>query len=256
MSGPTTPVAPPAAPAPAPFPVAGDDVSPLELRLGLRRLSTGLILYGAIGIALAAIGLVALLYVGGRVGTLGDRVSTQVTTLVGTVEDSSTALKDAGATAGSFATTLEQTPDTVRQAAATVTSIRTTLSSIQSTLGSISILGASPFGGVAEQFGQISSDLEGLDTRLVALADNLGDNRAKLQANSVSLTALGNRLGEVAAQLQTGVIEDSLADVRAMVMVLAFVLVAWTAVPAVGGLMLGLWLRRVLARPVAPMVAP
>jgi hypothetical protein len=265
MSGPARPVVPPtesAAPtdpttrSTVPVPSGAQAEPPLELRAGVRRLSTGLIWYGVIGIALAVVGLVALLYVGGRVGALADRVSTQVTTLVATVEDASTALKDAGATAGSFATTLDQTPDTVRQAAGTVTSVRTTLSSVQGTLGAINILGASPFGGVADQFGQISSDLEGLDTRLVALADSLGDNRAKLQSNATSLTSLGNRLGDVADQLKSGVIEDSLADVRAMVTILALVLVAWTAVPAVGALLLGLWLRRMMARPAMAAVVP
>ena len=77
-----------------------------------------------------------MLYVGNRVGDAGrlDR-ATGSSTLVATVEDSATVLKDAGSTALSFATTLERTPPTVRQAASTVESVRKTLLTIQSQLG-------------------------------------------------------------------------------------------------------------------------
>jgi hypothetical protein len=227
-------------------PVAPPPERPIGLRVGLRRLSTGLLVYGTIGTILAIVGLVALLYVGGRIGGLADRASAQVETLGATVDDAATALIDAGATAGSFATTLEQTPDTVRQAAVTIASVRTTLLTIQSQLSAIQILGNTPFGGIADQFGTIAEQLTGLDTRLDDLATNLGDNRDKLRANAISLTALGHRLQLVAAQLRTGVVEDSLDDVRIIVTVLGAVLVMWTAVPAIGALGLGWWLRRVL----------
>ncbi len=79
------------------------------------------------------------------------------------------------------------------------------------------------------------------------LADDLEDNRDKLLANSQSLNALGVRLQLVAEDLREGVIEDSLADVQVIVTLLALVMVIWTAVPAVGALLLGWWLRKELA---------
>src|SRR6476659_60211 len=94
---------------------------PLDLRDGLRRLSTGLIAYGAIGIALSILGLVALLYVGGRLEALATRTTDQMETVTATIDSAATTLIDAGATAGSFATTLDQMPDTVHQAAGTLT---------------------------------------------------------------------------------------------------------------------------------------
>ncbi len=230
---------------------------PLDLRDGLRRLSTGLIAYGAIGIALSILGLVALLYAGGRLEALATRTTDKMETVTATIDSAATTLIDAGATAGSFATTLDQMPDTVHQAAGTLTNVQTTLRSIQTTLGSIGILGSQPFGGVAAQFGQIADDLEGLDQRLTTIGDALGDNSDKLRANATSLTTLGHRLSDVADSLRSGVIEDSLGDVLALVTVLTLVLVMWTAVPAVGGLVLGLWLRRRLEPPTtAPTVTP
>jgi hypothetical protein len=219
---------------------------PVSLRVGLRRLSTGLLIYGAVGIALAGLGLLAMLYVGTRVTTLAESTGQRVETLVATVEDSATVLKDAGASALSFATTLERTPPTVRQAATTVESVRTTLLTIESQLGQFTILGSRPLGNVADQFGEIASQMEGLDTRLELIATDLGDNRDKLLANARSLTALGERLDTIADDLASGFIQDTLDDVRLLLLVTVLVLVLWTAVPAVGALCFGLWLRRTL----------
>ena len=93
-------------------------------------------------------------------------------------------LKDAGATALSFADTLERTPPTVRQAAETVESMRTTLLTIQSQLGAFEILGSRPLGNVSDQFGQIASQMSGLDARLELIATDLEDNSDKLLANA------------------------------------------------------------------------
>jgi hypothetical protein len=216
---------------------------PVSLRVGLRRLSTGLLIYSAFGLALAAIGLVAMVYVVNRVTTVADTTGERVVTLVETVEDTATVLKDAGATALSFANTLERTPPTVIQAAQTIEGMRQTLLTIQSQLSQFTILGSRPLGNVADQFGQIASDLEGLDTRLELIATDLADNRDKLLENARSLTALGERLDTVADDLASGFIQDTFDDVRILLIVLVLVLVLWTAIPAIGALVLGLWLR-------------
>jgi ABC-type transporter Mla subunit MlaD len=239
MTAPTPPVAPPVPSGPR----------PVSLRGGLRRLSTGLLVYGAIGIVLAVAGLIAMLYVGNRVSSLADATGERVELLIGTVEDSATVLKDAGATAISFAATLERTPPTIRQAAGTIESMRQTMLTIQSQLGALSILGSRPLGGVADQFGQIAGDLEGLDSRLDLIATDLDDNKNKLLANAASLTALGERLDDIADELRSGFIQDSLDDVRLVITVLAFLFVAWTALPAVGALLFGWWLRLELITP-------
>jgi hypothetical protein len=152
----------------------------------------------------------------------------------------------AGSSAISFAATLERTPPTVRQAAATVDSMRQTLLTIETQLDAFSILGSQPLANVADQFGRIATDLEGLDTRLELIATDLEDNKAKLLANAASLTALGDRLDAIAEDLRSGFIQDGLDDVRVIVTILALLLVMWTAVPAFGALLLGWWLRRIL----------
>jgi hypothetical protein len=235
-----TPMDPPPMTLAAP-PPPGPDAT---LRGGLRRLSTGLIAYGVIGLIIAAIGLVLLLYVGNRAGQLADRASTQVETAIQTLDRASVALTDAGATASSFASTLAETPPAVQQAADTVGSLQSNLRAIEGQLGAVSVLGAQPLAGVASRFGAVATQLEGLDARLATIATSLSDNQGKLETNAGSLGALGAQLGSVADQLRTGVVQDSLADVQLLLTLFFLLLVIWTAVPAAGALWIGWWLRR------------
>jgi hypothetical protein len=239
-----TPRVPPSAPAPsAPAPAATTS----ELRPAFRRLGTGLLVYGTIGLILAILSLLAMLYVGNRIGSLAERTSAQVETIIATLDDTSVVLTDAAATARSFAGTLERTPSTIQSAADTISGVRSQLESVSSQLGLFSILGANPLSGVATIFGSIADGLEGLDTALSTVAADLGDNQDKLLTNAASLDALGLRLATVADELREGVVQDSLADVQFIATLLGLMFVIWTAVPAIGALFLGTWLRRELA---------
>jgi hypothetical protein len=214
-----------------------------------------MIAYGLIGLAIAVIGLAALLWVGGRVGGLADRTSVQVESIIATLDKTATALDDAGTSAVSFAVTLERTPPIVRQAADTIGNLQGNLRAVEQQLASFSILGNQPLSEAARLFGQMATDLDGLDTRLDSLAIALDDNKASLLANAESLRALGVEIEGLADDLRTGIVEDSLADVQVIVTVLILVLVAWTAVPAAGALGVGWWLRRELAAAAEPVAA-
>lgn len=238
-----TPQVPPVQPAlsgPSPATTA-------ELRPAFRRLGTGLLVYGTIGLILAVVSLLALFYVTNRIGSLAERTSAQVETIIATLDDTSVVLTDAAATARSFAGTLERTPPTIQSAADTIGGVRSQLESVSSQLGLFSILGANPLSGVATIFGSIADGLEGLDTALSTVAADLGDNQDKLLTNAASLDALGLRLANVADELREGVVQDSLADVQFIATLLGLMFVIWTAVPAIGALFLGSWLRRELA---------
>ena len=214
------------------------------LRPGLRRLSTGLLAYGALGIVLAMLGLVATVWVGGRLGSLTDRVSTQVESVTATLEDTGAVLTDAGDTASSFAMTLTRTAESLDKAADSVSSIQPKLADLEAQFRSVDILGNQPLARAADVIAGIHTSLDGLDGRLHGIATSLTDNRASLEANARSLTALGSRLTILARDLRTGTIEESLADIRVIILVTFLLLTAWTAVPAVAAMLLGLWLRR------------
>jgi len=226
--------------------MSGSPVAHGGLRPGLRRLSGGLIAYGLIGLVLAVIALGALVWANSRLEAVQARASASVDEITTALERTSVALEDASTTAGSFTGTIDRTVEGVTAAADTITSVRSRLEALEGALRAVSILGATPLGSAADAVGGIATSLEGLDTRLTAIADSLQGNRAALAANATSLARVADSTSAMAARLRSGVVEDSLGDVQAVMTVLCFLLTAWTAVPAVGALIVGVWLRREL----------
>ena len=221
----------------------------MTMRGGLRRLSTGLIAYGLVGLTLALAGTVALVWVGGRLGGIAERTGGQVESIVMTLDQTAVVLERTGSSATSFAGTLERTPPAVRQTAQTVANLRANLLLVQGQLGAINILGSRPLSNVADLFGQMATDLDGLDVRLETIATDLDTNRSTLVENAASLETLGDALQGVADDLREGAIEDSLTDVQLLLTVLSVMLIAWTALPAMGALGLGWWIRGTLHDP-------
>ena len=229
------------------------------MHAGLRRLGAGLIAYGIAGLVVAVLGLLALQYVGGRVGRVADRITDQVESTAVTLDQTAAVLADTGTSASSFALTLERTPPAVRQTAQAVANLRANLSLVQGQLGAINILGTRPLANAADLFGQMASDLDGLDGRLAFIATDLETNKAALLVNSASLRDFGLEIGGLADDLRGGVIQDSFADLQVILTAVFVVLVAWTAIPALGALILGLWIRRQARGPdsaVQGVVAP
>ena len=217
--------------------------SPRSLRSGLRRLATGLIVYGVIGLLLAMIATVALFYAGNRLSSVATRVDAQLDSVVATLDRTADVLADAASTATSFAVTIERTPPVVRQTAAAIAELRTGLRNAQQEMAAVTILGREPLGGVSDVFGRMASNLDGLDTRLELIAGDLEANRTALLANAESLGALSDQMASVARDLETGTVQDSFADLQAAIVIIAIVLVVWMTVPAAGALWLGRWLR-------------
>jgi hypothetical protein len=220
--------------------------APIDLRAALERASQGLIAYGSIGLVVAAIGLGALVWVSGRIGSVSEEVKTSVAQLATSMERTATALHDASTTAQGFTVTLDESAKAVSSTAATITEVRADLAVLEGQLRSVNILGASPLATSADAVGRITTSLEGLDTRLATIADGLTVNRAALIANASSLGQLGDSTAVVAARLGSGSIEHSVSDVQAVIAVSLFLFAAWSLVPAVGALVLGVWLRRML----------
>jgi len=225
-----------------------DEARPLELRRGLQRTSQGLIAYGIVGLAVAAVCLVALIWVNGRVGDLRAEAETTVGQLATTMDRTAKALHDASTTAQSFTGTVEQSGLAVSSAADTITEVRSGLSSLEAQLRAVNILGAQPLSATADAVGRIDASLEGLDTRLDAIATGLSTNRDALASNATSLGQLGDSVEDMATRLDSGVIEDSLGDIQTVIVVVLLVFTAWSLVPAIGALVGGLWLRRELER--------
>ena len=219
-----------------------------DMREGLGRLSRGLIVYGLIGIVVAAIGFGALVWVNGRLSSLGDKVEVTVGELATTMEHTAAVLHDASTTARTFSVTLDRSAEALDSAATSIAGVRSNLEALESLFRAVNILGATPLGGAADAVGGIANAIEGLDTRLSAIAASLNTNKDALAQNATSLGQLGDSTAALAARLRSGAIEESVTDVRMVIAVTMFVFTAWAVVPAIGALVLGLWLRRVLGR--------
>jgi hypothetical protein len=215
---------------------------------GWHRLSRGLIAYGIVGLVVAAIGFGALVWVNLRISDVRAEAETTVARLATTMELTAKLLDDASTTARSFTVTLDQSAQAVSSAAVTFTQVRSDLPAVEAQLRSVSILGATPLSSAADAVRQTAVSMEGLDTRLSLIADDLKGNRDALAGNATSLAGLGASTAALAARLGSDVGQDSLGDVQLVIAVTLLVFAAWSFVPAVGALVLGVWLRRELGR--------
>jgi hypothetical protein len=209
-----------------------------------RRFTTGLIAYGTAGLVAALLELAALAWVSGRVSTVVETVDAEARQLTTVLDRTADALHDAGSSAVSFAVTLERTPSSVRQAAATIRDLRPNLREIEAQLAAINILGTQPLANPARLFGDMASDLEGLDIRLELIAADIGTDRDTLLANARSLTEAGDETALLSDRVRSGFIQGRLDDLRGVLLITILVFVAWTTVPSVGALLLGIWLHR------------
>jgi hypothetical protein len=220
--------------------------APATVRAVLPRLANGLIAYGVIGLVLALIAALALVWAGGRFSSLGGRIESQAAAIAATLDASAEALQDASTSATSFAVTLERTPPIVRQVASALADIEASLQAVSGQLTQIDILGRQPLAGTAERVTNMAAALDGLDARLELVAGDLEGNRDALLANSASLAALGEQLTSVAEQLRSEDLGSALADIRAVLFVFGLILLTWIVLPSAGALALGWWLRGVI----------
>lgn len=225
---------------------------PLGLRGGLRRLGTGLIAYGVIGLVVAAIGLGGLVWVNGRFSAIRDEVDATLVQRATTLRLAAGVLRDASTAAQSFTGTLDQTALAVSAAAGTIVEVRSDLTAVEAQLRSINIFGATPLSTAADDIGRIAASMEGLDTRFIAIADSLRGDGVALSTNSTSLRRLGDSGDALAARLDAGVIGDSLGDIQRIMSVTLLVLTIWLVVPALGAIALGIWLRREVPGGITP----
>ncbi|HET9519613.1 MAG TPA: hypothetical protein VFO73_01045 [Candidatus Limnocylindrales bacterium] len=224
-------------------------------RLGLRRLATGLLVYGVVGLGVALIGLAVVGSTVGRLGSLGASLPAEVERLTVILDRTADALDEAGTTATSFSGTIDRTGPAVRQAATAVRDIVPQLRALEAQAGAISIFGTQPLAPLGQVFGQIAGELDGLDVQLDTIADQLTANGGALVTNAATLGELAGEVRSLGGRLESGGDTDRIGDVSGAVGLLAVVLLVLAAIPAAGALALGAWLRRLVAEaptPIAP----
>ncbi|MFL5777822.1 MAG: hypothetical protein ACJ761_02660 [Chloroflexota bacterium] len=213
----------------------------------LRRVARALIAYGVVGIVLAIAALAALGWSATRLGAFGDGIDARVVDLSDAVDDSAQALRDAADSADSFTASLDQTEPAVRKAASAIRQIRPRLVALRDQADSINILGSRPLSSLGGLFGEMSTELEGLDSQLDDVGDSLVTDQDALRRNADSLAALATTLERMSADLAQADVGGAISTMRTVVFMGLLLFILWTAVPGVGAVALGLWMRRELA---------
>jgi hypothetical protein len=228
-----------------------------EWRRGLWRLANALIVYGVIGLLAAVIGIVALISASGRIGLLGERIASEAVSLDMIIDQTAGVLDDAATTAESLGPTVERTSETVSAAAAALRDIEPRLRDMETQANAIEIFGQRPVAPLGQLFGQIATDISGLDEQLDGIATEMDKNEAALTANARSLGALADLVRAYKGHLEPAAIDAGIDEARRLLLLTLALFIGWTTVPAVGSLIVGRWMRR-LVEPshLAPGEAP
>lgn len=227
-----------------------------EWRRGLLRLANALIVYGVVGLLATAIGAAALFAASGRIGSLGERIVSEAVSLDAIIVLTADVLDDAATTARSFGPTVDQTSVTVREAAGAIRDIEPRLRDLETQANAIEIFGQRPVARLGQLFGQIATDISGLDDQLDGIATEMGQNEAALTANAESLGALADLVRAYKGRLKPAAIDAGIDDARRLLLMALALFIAWTAVPAVGSLIVGRWTRRLFVPRPVPVPAP
>jgi len=227
-----------------------------EWRRGLLRLANALTVYGAVGLLATAIGIAALISASGRIGSLGERIVSEAVSLDTIIDRTAAVLNDAAATASSFAPTVKQTSGTVRSAAVAIRDIEPRLRDLETQANAIDIFGSKPVAPLGQLFGQIAGDISGLDDQLDGIATEMDRNEAALTANSASLGALADLVGAYKGRLKPAAIDAGIEDARRLLLITLALFMGWTAIPAVGSLIVSRWMRRLLGPGPSPTEQP
>lgn len=212
-----------------------------------RRLSRVLIGFGIVGLVVALLALVGLVIGVARVNGVADRFGGDVGGISRTLDRTSDVIEKAATTAGSFGTTIDGTTAALGVVGGDIDSITPRLDSIADQTASISILGTTPFASVSSLFRDIATQLRDVRGQLTAIGTSLTTNRAALTANATSLGELATETKTLAGRLDGVAITGAIDDLRILLVVVLGIGALGAAVPAVGALVVGMWIRRVLA---------
>ena len=218
--------------------------SPLTRASGLRRLARVLIGYGVVGLLVAALSLVALAIGIGRVNGVADRFGGDLGGISRTLDRTSAVLEKAATTAGGFSATVDETTAALGTVGGDIDSIVPRLQSIADQTATISVLGAQPLAPIAGLFRDIATQLSDVRTQLTTMSARLTTNRAALDANATSLTDLATETRTLSDRLGGDALTGAIDDLRIVLVIVLGIGALGAAVPAVGALLLGIWILR------------
>ena len=210
----------------------------------VRTLSNVLLGYGIVGLVVAALALVALGIGLGRVSTLADRLRDDVGGVSDVLDQTADTLDRASSTAGGVTATIDSSTQALATAATDLRGIVPRLRDIESRANAINILGSQPLAPLAGLFGEIAGQLTDLDAQLDGIATNLSTNKGGIGETATSLGELSSRTRALSTRLGGDSLPGAIEDLRWLLLAMLGIGALGAAVPAVGALLAGLWLRR------------
>jgi len=213
------------------------------LGLPARRLGTGLVWFGVVGLVLAAVMMVA--WLGGLVAMRdlderleADRQATAIS-LVQTAAlmgSSATALEDASTSLGSVQEALDDAGRLLDRLATSTGELAEALN--------VTILGQQPFAGTSQSFEDVSGDLDVLATRSETLATEVETFHPDLEVVAADLRTVETAIRALAYRVNSFAGVEDLVGLMRGYALLSALLAAWLASLAAGCVWAGRQLQR------------
>jgi hypothetical protein len=208
-----------------------------------RRLGTGMVIFGVVGVLLA--GVIGLGLIAGAVSmrNLDDRLTTQQASVAESLDRASTSLSQLASTTDHASTTLATSGVAVAHAGQGLDELANVSSDLQQTLD-ISILGQHPLASAASKFGDLGRRAREFSGDAAALAAALATNAADVSTLATPIRSLQDRATALSDQVRNYEGTGKLVGLLTVGVLLVGLMVVWLAVLALGVAWAGWRLRR------------
>lgn len=212
-----------------------------------RRLSTGLIVYGVVGLAIAIAMIVAVLLLRGSFGDVQQDVSAQVDRLETTIGKTAVSLRATADSVDGFVGTFERTSAGLVQVSGVVDGLSGVIGDLAGVFDAIRpLLGSVPaLGNVAEQLGDLTPTI-------ATITASMQRNEPQLERTADSLRDVAVQLDGVQRSLASGDLVTRVDEGFDFLRIAIIALAVWFAVPAVAALYVGISLRRAVSPATSP----
>ena len=172
----------------------------------LRAAALALVLYGCLGLAIAAAMLAVGLSTFSQIGGLHGTLDSERASLVQSIRTMSATVRDTSAATVDFGTSIDGGRASADNASKLANDMAGTFREMSANLN-ISIFGLQPLAGLTPQFERSADELQQLAIALGATRDALGQNKNDVQRISADLNQLQSQLDTIASSLsQPGVL--------------------------------------------------
>lgn len=204
-----------------------------------RLLGAALVAYGALGLVVLLLAALFAVQPLEQLGSLGENLATQRTTLVQALERTSQALNDATTGVDDLDDSLSQ----ARAASASAAQLSRGLSGTMDGLGSamgVDIFGARPLASLQGGFQQAAGQMRDLGNRLDSIGTALGRNGQDLTAQRANLVALRDAVESLRAGVNDTILPSVSGDTVTAMRIALVLLVLWLGLLALGAMAVGL----------------